>query len=132
MALCVLTMNSSIQVQATPRVSSTSLLHGMMNSSRKSTVSARQDRRIIHSAKSEKEKTTDSTSATQGEHVTAEQKSFSKSAKDNLCIEKFDHRLIYNYVFEIPHCKKDCKEKVRFVSFSNGEMLSVVYDCVKN
>ncbi|RMX55963.1 hypothetical protein pdam_00024645 [Pocillopora damicornis] len=69
-------MNSSIQVQATPRVSSTSLLHGMMNSSRKSTVSARQDRRIIHSAKSEKEKTTDSTSATQGEHVTAEQKIF--------------------------------------------------------
>ena len=110
MALCALMMNSSIQVQARPRVSPVSPLHGMMNSSGKSTVNTRQDRPMISSAKLEKEKTT-----------------------NNQCLNKFDYRLIiYNYFFEIPLCKKECKEKVNFVTFSNGEMLSVVYNCVKN
>ena len=81
----------------------------MMNSSGKSTVNTRQDRPMISSAKLEKEKTT-----------------------NNQCLKKFDYRLIYNYFFEIPLCKKECKEKVKFVTFLNGEMLSVVYDCVKN
>ena len=109
MVLCALMMNSSIQVQARPRVSPVSPLHGMMNSSGKSTVNTLQDRPMISSAKLEKEKTT-----------------------NNQCLKKFDYRLIYNYFFEIPLCKKECKEKVNFVTFSNGEMLSVVYDCVKN
>ena len=89
----IVIMNSSIQVQPV------SPLHGMMKSSEKSTFNTRQDRRMISSAKSEKEKTTNSTSATQGEHVTADQfkKKFPKSAQDNHCIKKFDHRLIYNY-----------------------------------
>ena len=132
MALCVLMMNSSIQVQARPRISSVSLFHGMINSSGKSTVNTSQDRRMVHGAKSEK--TVYLTSATQGEHVIAEQfkRRFPKSTKDNQCIKKFDHRLIYNYVFEIPHCKKDCKEKVRFVTFSNGKIQAVAYDCVKS
>ena len=130
MALCVLMMNSSIQVQARPRISSVSLFHGMINSSGKRTVNTSQDRRMVHGAKSEK--TTYLTSATQGEHVEQFKRRFPKSMKDNQCIKKFDHHLIYNYVFEIPHCKKDCKEKVRFVTFSNGKIQAVVYDCVKS
>ena len=81
MALCALMMNSSIQVQARPWVSPVSPLHGMMNSSGKSTVNTRQDRPMISSAKLEKEKTT-----------------------NNQCLKKFDYRLIYNYFFEIPLC----------------------------
>ncbi|XP_022794300.1 uncharacterized protein LOC111333042 [Stylophora pistillata] len=133
MALGVLIMNCSIQVEARPKVPSVSLLHGMINSSEKNNINTRQEQREIRSAKSEKEKTTDSTSVIQEEHATAEQfkTSFPKSTKDNECIKKYDQRLIYNYFFAIPHCKKGCKEKFRFVSFSNGKTLSMVYDCFK-
>ena len=76
MAPYIVIMNSSIKVQPV------SPLQGMMKSSEKSTFNTRQDQRMINSAKSEKEKTTNSTSAAQGEHVTADQfkKRFPKSA----------------------------------------------------
>ena len=63
MAPYIVIMNSNIQVQPV------SPLQGMMKSSEKSTFNTRQDQRMINSAKSEKEKTTNSTSATQGESV---------------------------------------------------------------
>ena len=113
-SICSVTLHGAVRINdelqnTRPKVSPVSPLHGMMNSSGKSTVNTRQDRPMISSAKLEKEKTT-----------------------NNQCLKKFDYRLIYNYFFEIPLCKKECKEKVKFVTFLNGEMLSVVYDCVKN
>ena len=46
-----------------------------------------------------------------------------KGVKRNNCIKKVFTRVIYNYVFEIPVCKKHkgCREKVRTVNFSNGK-----------
>ena len=59
--------------------------------------------------------------------------SFHKSVKRNNCIKKFVYRVIYNYIFRIPVCKKHkgCQEKFKTVNFSNGKTLAIRYDCYK-
>lgn len=56
-----------------------------------------------------------------------------KGVKRNNCIKKFVYRVIYNYFFAIPVCKKrkGCREKFMSVNFSNGETSAIRYDCYK-
>ncbi|KAL9988474.1 hypothetical protein ACROYT_G002923 [Oculina patagonica] len=48
---------------------------------------------------------------------------------NNVCIERYQYRVIYNYFFQIPVCKQGCKKKYKTVAFSNGKTLAIVYDC---
>ena len=58
---------------------------------------------------------------------------FQKIVKRNNCIKKFVYRVIYNYFFAIPVCKrhKGCNGKFKTVNFSNGKTLAIQYDCYK-
>ena len=47
------------------------------------------------------------------------------------CVERYVYIVLYNYAFRIPICKKGCKPKYRFVTFSNGKTYAIRYDCCK-
>ena len=49
----------------------------------------------------------------------------------NACIEKYTYRIIYNFFFQIPVCKKHCKAKYKTVTFQNGKTYAIRYDCYK-
>ena len=55
----------------------------------------------------------------------------SRRTVQNTCIARYENRIIHNYFFRIPVCKKGCKRKVRFVNFGKGKTYAIVYDCYK-
>lgn len=93
-------------------------------------------RKLIHSAKAEEEFVSGATSSIQEENIGSEDDitiRFLRSVKSNTCIKKFVYRVIYNYFFAIPICKKHrgCKEKMRTVTFANGKTLAITFDCYR-
>lgn len=56
---------------------------------------------------------------------------FTRNAKKNRCIKRYDYRIIYNHFFAIPICKKrrGCKEVIKFVNFGRGKTLGITYNC---
>lgn len=51
---------------------------------------------------------------------------------NNTCIKRYDYRIIYNYFFRIPICKrhKNCQRVVKIVRFFNGIRKAINYNCV--
>ena len=51
---------------------------------------------------------------------------------NNTCIKRYEYRIIYNYFFRIPICKrhKNCQRVVKIVRFSNGIAKAINYNCV--
>jgi len=47
----------------------------------------------------------------------------------NACVQRYIHRIIYNFFFKIPVCKQSCKSKFRTVNFSNNKTLAIAYAC---
>ena len=53
----------------------------------------------------------------------------SRTTRNAACIARYVYRSIYQYVFQIPICKQGCKMSYRTVSFSNGQSVTIAYDC---
>lgn len=131
--LCVLTLSYNTQVDARPKEVTMPLLLSQTKDASKNTIITPQE--MIGEVKATNELSSDLTSSSQeqnsgSQHITIH---FPRSAKRNTCIKKYVYRLIYNYFFAIPICKKHegCKEKMETVNFSNGKTLAITFDCGK-
>ena len=59
---------------------------------------------------------------------------FPRNSRDNNpCMKRMDYRIIYNYFFTIPVCKrhKDCRREIKIVKFANGKELGITSNCVR-
>ena len=90
---------------------------------------------VNRDAEAQKETVSGGSSSTQEEIGNSKKimKRSAKGVKRNNCIKKFVNRVIYNYFFAIPVCKKHkgCREKFKTVNFANGKTLAIRYDCCK-
>ena len=134
MVLSVLFFGCSKQVGARPKeVNLLPLLSGTEDTSRITGITQPEVKR---DAEAQKEMAGGGSSSNQEEIANNKKittRSLRKSVKRNNCVKKVFTRVIYNYVFEIPVCKKHkgCRERVRTVNFSNGKTLAITHDCYK-
>ena len=55
------------------------------------------------------------------------------SYDNNPCIKRLDYRIIHNYFFTIPVCKrhKHCRREKKIVRFANGKEFGITSNCVR-
>ena len=55
------------------------------------------------------------------------------SDDNNPCIKRLDYRIIYNYFFTIPVCKrhKHCRREKKIIRFANGKEFGITSNCVR-
>ena len=137
MVLFVLFFGCSKQVGARPKeVNLLPLLSGTEDTSRITGITNVTQPEVKRDAEAQKEMAGGGSSSNQEEIANSKKimtRFLRKGVKRNNCVKKVFNRVIYNYVFEIPVCKKHkgCREIVRTVNFSNGKTLAITYDCYK-
>lgn len=134
MVLSVLSFGCSKQVDARPKEVN-NLLPLFSDTEDTSRITSVTQPEVNRDAEAQKEMISGGSSSNQEEIANSKKITtrFPKSVKRNNCIKKFVYRVIYDYFFAIPVCKKHkgCREKFRTVNFSNGKTLAIAYDCYK-
>ena len=137
MVLFVLFFGCSKQVGARPKEANLlPLLSGTEDTSRITGITNVTQPEVKRDAEAQKEMAGGGSSSNQEELANSKKimtRFLRKGVKRNNCVKKVFNPVIYNYVFEIPVCKKHkgCRERVRTVNFSNGKTLAITYDCYK-
>ena len=56
---------------------------------------------------------------------------FPRTVNENICIKRYRYRIICNYFFVIPVCKKHqgCYEVKKIVSFGKGRTYAITFNC---